>query len=108
MICGRGGGALGASPIRAWMTADLPVLWRPFVAAAGFALAVSLGEFGATAFLAQPDSPTLPVVIYQLIGRPGDANFGGAMAASVVLAAVTGLVMVAVDKIGGVAAGRMG
>ena len=89
-------------------TADLPVLWRPFVAAAGFALAVSLGEFGATAFLAQPDSPTLPVVIYQLIGRPGDANFGGAMAASVVLAAVTGLVMVAVDKIGGVAAGRMG
>ena len=100
--------ALGASPVRAWMTADLPVLWRPFVAAAGFALAVSLGEFGATAFLAQPDSPTLPVVIYQLIGRPGDANFGGAMAASVVLAAVTGLVMVSVDKIGGAAAGRMG
>ena len=99
--------ALGASPLRAWMTADLPHLWRPFVAAAGFALAVSLGEFGATAFLAQPESPTLPVLIYQLLGRPGAGNFGAAMAASVLLATVTALVMAAVERIGGSAAGRM-
>lgn len=99
--------ALGAGPVRAWMTADLPHLWRPFVAAAGFALAVSLGEFGATAFLAQPESPTLPVLIYQLLGRPGAGNFGAAMAASVVLAAATALVMAGVERIGGAAAGRM-
>lgn len=89
------------------MTADLPHLWRPFVAAAGFALAVSLGEYGATAFLAQPESPTLPVLIYQLLGRPGAGNFGAAMAASVLLATVTALVMAAVERIGGSAAGRM-
>lgn len=100
--------ALGASPLRAWMTADLPLLWRPFAAAAGFALAVSLGEFGATAFLAQPESPTLPVLVYQLIGRPGQANFGAAMAASVILAAVTTLVMAVVERVGAGAAGRMG
>ena len=41
-------------------------LWRPLLAATGFAFAVSLGEFGATSFLARPDRPTLPVVIYQL------------------------------------------
>ena len=82
--------ALGASPLRAWMTA-----------------AVSLGEFGATAFLAQPESPTLPVLIYQLLGRPGAGNFGAAMAASVLLATVTALVMAAVERIGGSAAGRM-
>ena len=49
----------------------------------GFAFATSLGEFGATSFLARPDRPTLPVVIFRLIGRPGAENFGMAMAASV-------------------------
>ena len=39
--------------------------------AAGFAFAISLGEFGATVFIARPDDPTLPVVIYRLLGQPG-------------------------------------
>jgi thiamine transport system permease protein len=42
----------------------------------------------------------LPVVIYQLIGRPGSDNFGTALAASVVLAAATALVVLAVDRFG--------
>jgi thiamine transport system permease protein len=40
------------------------------------------------------------VVIYQLIGRPGSDNFGMALAASVVLAATTALVVLAVDRLG--------
>ena len=36
---------------------------RALAVGAGFAFAVSLGEFGATAFLARPDTPTLPVQI---------------------------------------------
>lgn len=99
--------ALGARPLRAWLTADFPLLIRPFLAAAGFALAVSLGEFGATSFLAQPDTPTLPVLIYRLLGRPGADNFSQAMAASVILAAATTVIMVIVDKLGGSTAGRM-
>ena len=75
------------------LAVDLPYAWRSLVAAAGFAFAVSLGEFGATSFLARDDSPTLPVVIFRLIGRPGAENFGMALAASVVLAAGTGVVM---------------
>ena len=63
--------SLGASPLRVLRTVDLPVVWRPLLAATGFAFAVSLGEFGATSFLARPEQPTLPVVIYQLISRPG-------------------------------------
>ena len=39
-------------------TVDLPVVWKPLLAAAGFAFAVSLGEFGATSFLARDDHPT--------------------------------------------------
>ncbi|MGE5720206.1 MAG: ABC transporter permease [Nocardioidaceae bacterium] len=90
---------LGASPLRALLVVDLPAVWRPALAAAGFAFAVSLGEFGATSFLARPDRPTLPVVIYQLISRPGAENFGMALAASVVLAVVTVLVMGAVERL---------
>jgi thiamine transport system permease protein len=92
--------SLGAGPLRAFATVDLPAVRRPVLAAAGFAFAVSLGEFGATSFLARDGHPTLPVVIYQLIGRPGSANFGMALAASVVLAATTALVVLLVDRAG--------
>ena len=49
--------SLGASPLRALLTVDLPVVWKPMLAAGGFAFAVSLGEFGATSFLARDDRP---------------------------------------------------
>jgi thiamine transport system permease protein len=91
--------SLGAGPLRATLTVDLPVLWRPLLAATGFAFAVSLGEFGATSFLARPERPTLPVLIYQLISRPGEQNLGMALAASVVLALVTVLVMALVERL---------
>jgi thiamine transport system permease protein len=90
---------LGASPLRALLVVDLPAAWRPILAAAGLAFAVSLGEFGATSFLVRPDRPTLPVEIYQLISRPGVGNFGMALAASVVLGLVTVLVMGAVERL---------
>ena len=90
---------LGASYGRALLTVDLPVVWRPLLAAAGFAAAVSMGEFGATSFLARSVHPTLPVVIYRLISRPDAENFGMAMAASVVLAVVTVSIMGLVDRL---------
>jgi thiamine transport system permease protein len=91
--------SLGAGPVHVLLTVDLPVAWRALLAAGGFAFAVSLGEFGATSFLARDDRPTLPVVIYRLIGHPGEANFGMAMAASVVLAVTTAAVMFAVQRL---------
>jgi thiamine transport system ATP-binding protein len=75
------------------------VIWKPLLAAAGFAFAVSLGEFGATSFLARDEHPTLPVVIFRLIGHPGAMNYGMALAASVVLAATTALVMLVVERL---------
>ncbi len=98
--------SLGAGPLRVVRTVDLPVVWRPLLAATGFAFAVSLGEFGATSFLARPDHPTLPVVIYQLIGHPGGANFGMALAASVVLATLTAALMAGVEALGVGSVGR--
>jgi thiamine transport system permease protein len=90
---------LGASPLRVALSIDLPVSWRPLLAAIGFAFAVSLGEFGATSFLTRADRPTLPVLIYQLLSRPGADSVGMALAGSVVLATVTVAVMAAVERL---------
>jgi len=91
--------SLGAGPLRAVLTVDLPAVWKPLLAAAGFAFATSLGEFGATSFLAREEHPTLPVVIYRLLSHPGDRNYGMALAASVVLAVATTAVIFAVERL---------
>ena len=91
--------SLGAPPWRALLTVDLPVVWKPLLAASGFAFAVSLGEFGATAFLARDEQPTVPVVIFRLLGHPGEHNYGMALAASVVLAVATAAVVLAVERL---------
>jgi len=91
--------SLGAGPLRTFVTVDLPIMWKPLLAAAGFAFAVSLGEFGATSFLARDETPTMPIVIFHLIGHPGAMNYGMALAASVVLAATTAVVMLAVERL---------
>ncbi|MCW2796748.1 MAG: binding-protein-dependent transport system inner rane component, partial [Nocardioides sp.] len=45
------------------------------------------------------DRPTVPVVIFRLIGHPGAMNYGMALAASVVLAVTTATVMLAVERL---------
>jgi thiamine transport system permease protein len=79
---------LGASPWRVWREVELPMVSRAAAVAAGFAFAVSLGEFGATVFIARPDDPTLPVAVARLLGRAGPLNYGQAMALSTVLMVV--------------------
>ncbi|MFE1773832.1 ABC transporter permease [Streptomyces sp. NPDC059008] len=79
---------LGASPWRVWREVDLPMVRRALLIAAGFAFAVSLGEFGATVFIARPDQPTLPVAVARLLGRAGELNYGQAMALSTILMVV--------------------
>lgn len=76
---------LGASPFRAWLAVDWPIIWRASLAAATFAFTVSLGEFGATALLTRPDYPTIPIAIYRFLSQPGGLNYGQAMAMATVL-----------------------
>ncbi|GEA86830.1 ABC transporter permease [Cellulomonas cellasea] len=92
---------LGAGPGRVLRAVDLPIAARALGLAVGFAFAVSLGEFGATSFLARPDRPTLPVVVYRLIGRPGEQNYGMALAASVLLALLTAGIMALAERLRG-------
>lgn len=89
---------LGASPRQVWRHVDLPLMARSIGVAGGFAAAVSLGEFGATAFIARPATTTVPTLIYRLLGRPGAVTFSGAMALSVVLMALVALLIMGVDR----------
>ncbi len=85
---------LGASPFKVLLTVDVPFLLRGLGVAFGFGFAISLGEFGATSFLASPDYQTLPVLIARLLGRPGADNYGMALAGSVILGVGTAALMV--------------
>lgn len=90
---------LGAGPWRVWREVDLPLAGRALLAAAGFGYVVALGEFGATSFLARPDTATLPVVIGRLIARPGELNNQMAYAACTLLMAVTVAVVLLVERL---------
>ena len=89
---------LGASPGRAWREVDLPIISRAAIVGAGFAFAVSLGEFGATLFIARPDTPTMPVAVFRLLSQPGALAFGQAMAMSSLLMALTALSVLLIDR----------
>ncbi len=90
---------LGASPWRAWREVDLPLVRRALLVAAGFAFAVSLGEFGATVFIARADRPTLPVAVARLLGRAGELNYGQAMALSTILMVTCALTLALLESL---------
>ena len=89
---------LGASPARTWRAIDLPLVRRAVLVAAGFAFAISLGEFGATTVIARADAPTVPITIARLLGRPGPLNTGQAFALSTVLMVLTATAVLLVDR----------
>jgi thiamine transport system permease protein len=91
---------LGASGWRTWLTIDAPRLRHALVVGFGFSFSISLGEFGASSFLARRTGPTLPILIGELLGKPGAAVRERAYALALVLATVTAVVMLVVDRIG--------
>jgi thiamine transport system permease protein len=90
---------LGASPARTWRMVDLPMVGRALLVGGSFAFAVSLGEFGATLFIARPTAPTMPIAIFRLLSQPGALAFGQAMAMATVLMAVTAVAALAFDRL---------
>jgi thiamine transport system permease protein len=81
---------LGATPGKVMRYIDIPLIARSILVAATFAFTISLGEFGATSLLARPQYATVPIAIYRLISRPGEINYGQALALSTILMLVAG------------------
>ncbi|MFN2115110.1 MAG: ABC transporter permease [Anaerolineae bacterium] len=89
---------LGAGPVRAWRQVDLPILWPAVVVGAAFAFTISMGEFGATLLISRPETQTMPVVIYRALSRPGQLNYGQALAMSTILMAVCAAAIVIIER----------
>lgn len=90
---------LGASPSRVFWEVDTPLIARAILIGAVFAFTISLGEFGATLLINQPEYPTMPVVIYRFLGQPGLSNYGQALAMSSLLMLVTAAGFIAIERL---------
>lgn len=75
----------GASTWQTFRLIELPQISSSIATALGFALLVSIGEFGSSALLAYGDQATLPIALMRLISRPGEQNYAMAMATSALL-----------------------
>ena len=97
---------LGATPRQVIREIDLPLVGRALLVAASFAFTISIGEFGASSLITRPEYPTVPIVIYRLLGRPGALNFGQAMALSTILmtATLAGMILMEYFRVGEVGA----
>lgn len=89
---------MGANPWRVWRQVDLPIVGRALLVGAVFAFTISLGEFGATALIARPQTPTMPVAIFRFLGQPGALNYGQALAMSTLLMLVCAAGMITIER----------
>ncbi len=89
---------LGAGPWQVWCQVDLPIVGRALLVGAVFAFTISMGEFGATALIARPQTSTMPVAIYRFLGQPGVLNYGQALAMSTLLMLVCAVGMIAIER----------
>ncbi len=88
---------LGAHGIGLFRHIHLPLISRALAVGAVFAFTISLGEFGASLFIARPDAPTLPIAIFRLLGQPGESSYGRALALSGLLLTVCALAFLLVE-----------
>ncbi|MEZ4667715.1 MAG: iron ABC transporter permease [Anaerolineae bacterium] len=100
------GRMLGAEPARVWWYIEFPLISQALLVGATFAFTVSMGEFGASLFIARPDTPTIPIVIFRLLGQPGVSNYGQALAMSTILMVVCAACFVLIERLRAVGVGE--
>lgn len=91
----RAGHSMGASPLRVFFTVTLPQLRPGIVAGAVFAGVLSLGEVAVSAFVAGPNTTTVPLRIFSAVQFELDPS---AAAVSTMLMALSVAVMIALSR----------
>jgi thiamine transport system permease protein len=86
---------LGATPFRAFVDIELPLIKNALIKAAIFSFATSMGEINATLILSSSKIVTIPIVMYRLIGS---YNFAGASALGTILIVVCAIVFISTSK----------
>ena len=79
----------GANSRQTWWHIESGIIRNVILTAIGFSVIAGIGEFGAASLLAYGNQATLPTVLYALISRPGEQNFGMAMAVCAILVLLT-------------------
>jgi len=88
----------GASSSQIWKYVESGMIKSVLLTAAGYAAIISVGEFGASSFLAYGSEGTIPTLLFRLIARPGEQNYGMAMAVSAILIVFVLLVMLLLSR----------
>jgi thiamine transport system permease protein len=89
----------GATSWQTWRCIESKMIRGVLLTALGFAAIISLGEFGASSFLANGSQATVPTLLYRLIARPGEQNYGMAMAVSAILIVLSALVVYLLSRV---------
>ncbi len=88
----------GASSFATWRFIESGMIKGILLTALGYAAIISIGEFGASSFLAYGSEGTIPTLLFRLIARPGEQNYGMAMAVSAILIVFVWLVMLSLGR----------
>ena len=83
----------GASSFQIWRFVESGMIKGVLLTSLGYAAIISVGEFGASSFLAYGSEGTIPTLLFRLIARPGEQNYGMAMAVSAILISFSFLVV---------------
>lgn len=89
---------LGASPRQTWLNIDFKIIRRAAISAAAISATVSIGEFGASSFLARRGAETLPVMISRLLSRPGNSLQSQAFALATLLVMFSLAIIFVIDS----------
>jgi thiamine transport system permease protein len=89
----------GATSWQSWRFIESRMIRSVLLTSIGFAAIISVGEFGASSFLAIGSQATIPTLLFRLIARPGDQNYGMAMAVSAILIVLSAVVVFLVSGV---------
>jgi thiamine transport system permease protein len=89
----------GATSCQSWRFIESKMIRGVLLTSLGFAAIISIGEFGASSFLANGSQATIPTLLFRLISRPGDQNYGMAMAVSAILIVLSAVVVYLVSRV---------
>jgi thiamine transport system permease protein len=90
---------LGASTYQILKNIEFPIILRAIIISAIFSFTISLGEFGASTMISRPEFPTIPLMIFRYLSKPGGLNYGMAIAMSCILIIVSSIGMFIISKL---------
>ena len=88
----------GAKSFQVFQYIDLALVKPALKTAIIFSALVSIGEFGIASLLSYGDQATVPMLLYQLISRPGNQNYEMALAVAALLTVITTILVLWVSR----------